>query len=86
MKGSRSKNGWILLLLMLAGVVLGGFIGTLAEGVTGLSWLNYGKTFGLNSPIELNLGIIIISFALQIKITIAGIIGIILGGVIYRFI
>lgn len=86
MKGARSKNAWVLLLLMLAGVVLGGFIGTLAEGVNGLDWLNYGKTFGLSSPVELNLGIIIISFALQIKITIAGIIGVILGGVIYRFI
>lgn len=86
MKGTRSKNGWVLLLLMLAGVVLGGFLGTLADGVTGLSWLNYGQSFGLSSPIELDLGIIIISFALQIKITIAGIIGVILGGVIYRFI
>lgn len=86
MKGTRSKNGWVLLLLMLAGVVLGGFLGTLADGVAGLSWLNYGQSFGLSSPIELNLGIIIISFALQIKITIAGIIGVILGGVIYRFI
>ena len=86
MKGTRSKNGWVLLLLMLAGVVLGGFLGTLADGVSGLSWLNYGQSFGLSSPIELNLGIIIISFALQIKITIAGIIGVILGGVIYRFI
>ncbi len=86
MKGSRSKNGWVLLLLLLSGVVLGGFLGTLADGVTGLSWLNYGQSFGLSSPIELNLGIIFISFALQIKITIAGIIGVILGGVIYRFI
>ena len=86
MKGTRSKNGWVLLLLMLAGVVLGGFLGTLADGVAGLSWLNCGQSFGLSSPIELNLGIIIISFALQIKITIAGIIGVILGGVIYRFI
>ena len=86
MKGSRGKNGWILLLLLLAGVVLGGFIGTLAEGVKGLSWLNYGENFGLNNPLKLNLGIIIISFGLQIKITIAGIIGLILGGIIYRFI
>ena len=34
MKGS--KNGWTLLLLILAGVVLGGFIGSLAAGVSGL--------------------------------------------------
>lgn len=35
MKGS--KNGWTLLLLILAGVVLGGFIGNMAANVPGLS-------------------------------------------------
>ena len=87
MKGSRgNKNGWVLLLLMLAGVVLGGFIGTLTENVSALSWLNYGQSFGLDSPIVLNLGIMIITFGLNIKITIASIVGLILGGVVYRFI
>lgn len=87
MKGSRSgKNGWVLLLLMLAGVVLGGFIGTLTKDISALSWLNYGQSFGLDSPIVLNLGIMIITFGLNIKITIASIVGLILGGVVYRFI
>lgn len=87
MRGSRgNKNGWVLLLLMLAGVVLGGFIGTLTENVSALSWLNYGQSFGLDSPIVLNLGIMIITFGLNIKITIASIVGLILGGVVYRFI
>ena len=31
MKGAGSKNAWALFLLILAGVVLGGFIGTLAK-------------------------------------------------------
>ena len=87
MKGSRgNKNGWVLLLLLLAGVVLGGFIGTLTENISALSWLNYGQSFGLDSPIVLNLGIMIITFGLNIKITIASIVGLILGGVVYRFI
>ena len=87
MKGSRgNKNGWVLLLLLLAGVVLGGFIGTLTETISALSWLNYGQSFGLDSPIVLNLGIMIITFGLNIKITIASIVGLILGGVVYRFI
>ena len=33
MKGAGSKNAWALFLLLLAGVVLGGFIGELAKGV-----------------------------------------------------
>lgn len=86
MKKVGTKNGWVLLLLMLAGIVVGGFIGTLTQNIGALSWLNYGQSFGLDSPIVLNLGILIITFGLNIKITIASIIGLILAGVIYRFI
>jgi hypothetical protein len=71
--------------MLLAGVVLGGFIGQLASGVSALSWLNYGQTFGLTEPLTLDLGILVLTFALTIKITIAGIIGIVLAIIIYRF-
>lgn len=81
-----SKNGWTLLLLVLAGVVLGGFIGSLAAGVPGLSWLNYGDTFGLENPIVLSLGLVVLTFGLTIKINIASIIGILLAILIYRWI
>ena len=81
-----SKNGWTLLLLILAGVVLGGFIGTLAAGISGLDWLNYGQSFGLEGPVVLSLGLLVLTFGLTIKITIAGIIGIILAILIYRWI
>lgn len=75
------KNNWACFLLILAGIVIGGFIGTLFPS----TWLNYGQTFGLAEPIKLDLGILIITFGLQIKITISSIIGIILGIIIYRF-
>ena len=81
-----SKNGWTLLLLILAGVVLGGFIGTLSAGISGLDWLNYGQSFGLEEPVVLSLGLLVLTFGLTIKITIAGIIGIILAILIYRWI
>lgn len=84
-RGTAGKNSWALLLMMLAGVVLGGFIGQLASKVSFLSWLNYGQTFGLSQPLVLDLGILVLTFALTIKITIAGILGIILAIIIYRF-
>jgi hypothetical protein len=84
-KGTVGKNSWALLLMILAGVVLGGFIGQLASNVSALSWLNYGQTFGLAEPVILDLGILILTFALTIKITIAGILGIVLAIIIYRF-
>lgn len=80
------KNYWALFLLILAGIVLGSFIATLTAGIPGLSWLSYGQTFGFENPIVLNLGILVITFGLTIKITIAGIIGIIIAAIIYHFI
>ena len=84
MKGKGSKNAWALFLLILGGIVLGGFIGMLAEGVPALSWLSYGQSFGLDEPIVLNLGVLVITFGLTIKITMASIIGVILSVIIYR--
>lgn len=77
-----TKNGWTLLLLILAGVVLGGFIGSLS----GLSWLNYGDTFGLDSPIVLSLGLVVLTFGLTIKITVASLLGIAIALLVYHWI
>ena len=60
--------------MLLAGIVLGGFMGQLAEGISWLSWLNYGQSFGLDSPLVINFGILVITFGLSIQITMASII------------
>lgn len=80
----RGKNFWILLLLLLAGIVLGGFIGNMASDISWLSWLNFGESFGLAEPIVLDMGILIITFGLTIKITMASIIGVIIAIITYR--
>lgn len=81
----RNNNFWILLLMLLAGIVLGSFLGNLAQGVSGLSWLNYGQSFGLDSPLVLNFGVLIITFGLSVRITMASIIGVAIALLIYRF-
>lgn len=80
----RNKNFWILLLLLLTGIVLGGFLGSLANGVSWLSWLNFGQSFGLDSPLILNFGVLVITFGLSIKITMASIIGVAIALIVYR--
>ena len=80
------KNFWILLIMLLAGIVLGGFMGQLANGISWLSWLNFGQSFGLDSPIVINFGILVITLGLTIKITMASIIGIAIALIIYRMI
>lgn len=81
-KGSKSPLA--LILLILAGVVLGGFIGEYLGGISYLSWLGFGRQFGLTSPLVLDLGVLKLTFALTIRFTIAGIIGILLAFLIYR--
>ncbi|MDE6214584.1 MAG: DUF4321 domain-containing protein [Lachnospiraceae bacterium] len=76
------KNNWTCFLLILAGIVIGGFVGSLFPS----TWLNYGQSFGLSQPMILDLGILSITFGLSIKITIASILGIALAIIIYRLI
>lgn len=72
----------MFLLLVLIGFVIGGFIGTYFDG----TFLNYGQTFGLTNPVELDLGFIILTFGLKIQISIASVLGVIISLVVYRFI
>ncbi len=76
------KFNWLLLVLILIGFVLGGFIGSFF----GDSVLNYGQTFGLNNPIELDLGFIILTFGLKIHISICSVIGVLISLAVYRFV
>lgn len=80
----KEKNIWILLLFILSGLVVGGLLGELASKIDFLWWLGYGQSFGFTSPIELDLNIIKITFALIFKINIASIIGLILSVFIYK--
>ncbi|MBO5373027.1 MAG: DUF4321 domain-containing protein [Lachnospiraceae bacterium] len=83
-KAISGKNNWALFLLLLTGIVLGGFIGELTSKIPFLSWLNYGQSFGFHNPIVLDLGILVITFGLSIKITIASILGVLIAILIYR--
>lgn len=76
------RVNWVFVVLVLIGFVIGRFIGTYFSG----SFLNYGQTFGLSSPIILDLGFIVLTFGLQIQITIASVIGVAIALIVYRFI
>ena len=81
----KNKNVWVLLILLLTGVVLGGFIGNVTEGIPALSWLSFGESFGLNTPLVLDFGILVVTFGLSIRITMAGIIRVVLALLVYRW-
>lgn len=81
---TRDKNIWILILFILSGLVIGGLLGELASKVDFLWWLGYGESFGLTSPLELDLNIIKVTFGLVFKINIASIVGMIIAVFIYK--
>lgn len=81
---TRDKNVWILIVFILCGIVVGGLLGELASNVDFLWWLSYGESFGISTPITLDLSIVSITFGLMLKINIASIIGMVLAIFIYR--
>ena len=81
---TKEKNIWILLIVILSGLVVGGLLGNLASSVSWLEWLAYGQSFGLSNPIVLDLNILQLTFGLMININIASIIGMVLAIFIYR--
>ena len=76
------RVNWVFIVLILVGFVIGRFIGTYFDG----TFLNYGQSFGLSNPVELDMGFIILTFGLKIQINIASVIGVIISLVVYRFI
>ncbi|MBQ8315632.1 MAG: DUF4321 domain-containing protein [Lachnospiraceae bacterium] len=83
----KTGKAWVLLLLLLCGVVIGGFLGYLTRDISWLSWLDYGMTFGIGTDggsFVLNLGVLVITFGLSIKISIASIIGVVIAFLVYR--
>ena len=57
----------------------------LLGGISWLSWLNFGYTFGFGAQ-TLELGFFALTLGLQFRITIASIIGLIISMLIHRFI
>ena len=81
---TKDKNIWILIVFILSGLVIGGLLGELASNVDWLSWLSYSQEFGLRSPIELDLSVVQITFALLFRISVSSIIGMVLAIFIYK--
>ena len=73
-----------LFVLLVAGMIIGGFIGHYLGQYEQFEFLNYGKKLGMDDPLALDLGIIHLVLGITININIASIFGMMLGGLIYR--
>ena len=83
---TKGKSGWILIVLILSGLVIGGLLGEIASKIDFLWWLGYSQSFGLTTPLQLDLSIIQLTFAITFKISISSIIGMVAGIFIYKMI
>ena len=83
MKGSKVL---LLIVILLAGSVLGGFLADMTKGISYLSWLSYGNNFGIdtNNPLVLNLAVLKIKLGMTVQINIAIIIGLAGAFLFYR--
>ena len=81
---TKEKGTLVLIIFILCGIVIGGLIGQLTKDISWLSWLSYGKEFGLVDPITLDLGVVRFTIGLMFDINISSIIGIAIAIFIYR--
>ena len=72
------KKTLYVILLICVGVVAGMLVSNLSQNITWLSWLSFGREFGLTSPFVLNLGIIVFTLGMTINLNISVIIFVIL--------
>lgn len=81
---AKDKSTLVLIIFILCGLVIGGLIGQLTQGISWLSWLSYGQTFGLSNPVVLDLGVVQLTFGIMFSINVSSIIGLIISIFIYR--
>lgn len=78
------RNKLFNLFLVLIGIVVGTFVGNICKDVSFLSWLTYGMTFGMTSPLVLDLNVIQLTFAASINLTLSVVIFVVLSFIIGR--
>lgn len=82
----KKKSKIILLIYIIAGIILGGLIAALTKDISGLSWLSYGKTFGIGSPGNwlIHFSVVKIAFAMDLEVNVAIIIMTLLSLILYK--
>ncbi len=73
------RKGWLFeVFLVCVGVVIGSLIAELARPLKALGWLAYSLSFGLPQELQVNLHIVDLRFGIQLNLSVAVIICVIL--------
>ncbi len=79
----KTKNGLLLLLILLVGLVIGGILGDIFSGT--LPILGYGRSIGFD-PFQIDLNIIKITLGFTMTLNLASIIGLLLALFLFRWV
>ena len=69
---------------VLVGIVVGPLVANVTSHIPALGWLSYALSFGLESPIVLNLSVIRLTFGLTVDLSVSVILFIIISLVVGR--
>jgi hypothetical protein len=83
-----SRGIGLVFLILLVGVVIGGFLGELLGSILpGGFWrdvINRGPTVGLTSPATLDLGFLSVTLGLVVRLNLMAVIGIVVAALLLR--
>lgn len=74
----------LIIVFCILGMVIGMALGQVVSSIDFLQWLNIGGEFGIQNPLTINLGFMQFTIGLWCKITIAGVIGMIILAIISK--
>ena len=78
------KKYWVFLIFLFSGIIIGGLLGEVAASIPFLSWLSYGKSFGLVEPFVLDINILVLTLGFTVQLNVASIIGILIALLVYK--
>lgn len=83
-----SKRGqnpwWILIVIIIAGAMLGSVLAGAVGESTYLSWLARSLTVGLSPPVVIDLHVLTLTFGLTLRLSLAVVLGILIAAFVFR--
>lgn len=74
----------IIIIFCILGMVVGLAVGEAFASVSYLSWLNFGGEIGIKTPVVVDLAFLQFTIGFWIKVTVGGMIGMVLFGLLSR--
>lgn len=78
----KAKSGWLLLLFLIIGSFIGSLLGQAFGGSLPFLTLS-SHAYSINPPLVLSLDLVTLTFGFSVKMTVSGVIGLLLGALVY---